>query len=118
MKLIICSDQQEKYVASRVTIADTFISRLKGWLGKNQVHEEEALIIRPCSSVHTFGMKMAIDVLFLDSSNQIIYFIQSMRPNRIGKHISGSKQVIELREGTIQRLGIKMQDYCLIKDAT
>jgi uncharacterized membrane protein (UPF0127 family) len=89
-------------VAARTRRADTFFSRLKGLLGSERLLEEEGLIIFPCNSVHTFGMRYAIDVLFVDKQNRIIKIVEEMGPGRMAGAFRASF-VIELPAGTVAK---------------
>ena len=40
-------------------------SRRKGLLGRDTLADRHALVLAPCGSVHTFGMRFPIDVLFV-----------------------------------------------------
>ncbi|OEF99137.1 hypothetical protein BHF71_10055 [Vulcanibacillus modesticaldus] len=101
---------------SNMTIANTFISRLKGWIGKKMLDDNEAIMLIPCSSIHTFGMKMTIDVMFLDKSNRIVYLIKEMNPNRISPIIPQAKKVIEMKSGLLNAYLIEMHDQVVIFD--
>jgi hypothetical protein len=81
MKII--NQTKGKLLADKVIIADTFLARIKGLLGKNSLEENEALIIRPCSSIHTFFMRFAIDVVFLDRQNRVVAFKKNLVPFRL-----------------------------------
>jgi uncharacterized protein len=65
----------------------------------------EGLIIDPCSSIHTFWMRFPLDVLYMDREYQILRADHRMKPWRIGPVFTGSKWVIELPPGTIERSG-------------
>lgn len=84
-------------------LANSFFSRLKGLLGTNEFKEESGLLIIPCNSVHTMGMKFAIDVIFISKNNQICHMIKAMKPNRLSKIVFASTKVLELPAGTLDR---------------
>jgi hypothetical protein len=42
-----------------------------------------ALLIPRCSSVHTFGMRFALDVLFLGPEHELLRVERDVRPNRV-----------------------------------
>jgi hypothetical protein len=71
-------------VASRrVPVAVTLRSRL---LGLSLLHPEragEGLLIPRCRSVHTFGMRFAIHVVFLDSQRRPLAVRGALEPNRV-----------------------------------
>ncbi len=102
-------------ISENVTVADRFLTRLKGWLGKKSLETNEVLLIVPCSSVHTFGMKFKIDVVFLDESNLILHMIESMKPNRISSIVFRAKKVLELPEGQISRSQLRLSDHLIFE---
>lgn len=89
-----------------VTIANHFFSRLRGLLFKPALKLNEAILITPCSSVHTLGMRYAIDIVFLGADNQILKLVNNCLPTRIAscKH---AKHCLELLAGESARLGFK-----------
>jgi uncharacterized protein len=90
-----------KELAPNLAMADTFFTRLKGLLGKNELPHGEGLWIKPCNSVHTFGMKFPIDVVFLDKDKRVVGLAKTLRPNRVSCRYSSASSVIELPVGTI-----------------
>jgi hypothetical protein len=44
---------------------------------------DEVLWLKPCSSVHTLGMRVALSLLFLDSQYQVIHIVPTARANRV-----------------------------------
>lgn len=53
-------------LAGRVCVADSGATRRKGLLGRAGLNEGEGLWIVPCEAVHTFRMKFALDLVFVD----------------------------------------------------
>lgn len=57
----------------RITLAETFLSRLLGLLTTRSAPAlGEGLLIKPGGSVHAFGMREAIDVIYLDRQLSVI----------------------------------------------
>lgn len=90
-------------VAHRVRIADRWWSRLRGLLGRSSLAEGEALVLSPCSSIHTLGMRFPIDVIFVDAEGVIRCLAERVPPWRLGPICPGSRHAIELPAGTIRR---------------
>lgn len=65
-------------LVSELRIAQTFWQRLMGLLGTSRLAPEQGLLICPCSSVHTVGMRYPIDVLFLDKNLKVLKVISSL----------------------------------------
>ena len=86
----------------RVGIADDFISRALGLLVGAPLAPREGLLIAPCSSIHTFGMRYAIDVVFIDSNACVLRVCSSVPAGRM-RFVAGARAVLELRAGVATR---------------
>ncbi|HXV52365.1 MAG TPA: DUF192 domain-containing protein [Solirubrobacterales bacterium] len=83
-------------VASRrVPVAVTLLSRLLGLSLLRPGRAGEGLLIPGCRSVHTFGMRFAIDLFFLDSERHPIAIVAGVGPNRIVRR-PAAEAVLEL----------------------
>lgn len=74
-------------------IADTFYRKLKGLMFKKTI--DRPLIFYKCKQVHTFFMKIPIDVYFFDENMKIIDCQEAIKPNKIGRYIKSAYGVIE-----------------------
>ena len=97
-------------IAEKAQIAASLGQRVKGLLGRRGLSADEALILRPCSSIHTFCMHFAIDVLFLGKNMQVIKAIQNMPPNRFSPIVWASLMAIELPAGKISQTNTQIGD--------
>jgi hypothetical protein len=64
-------------------VAVTLLSRLLGLTLLRPARAGEGLLIPRCRSVHTFGMRFAVHVVFLDAAGQPISVRGSVPPNRL-----------------------------------
>jgi uncharacterized membrane protein (UPF0127 family) len=96
-------------LASDARVADDFFARLKGLLGTRSLADGEGLVIRPCDSIHTFGMKYPIDVVFAADGGRILKMIVCLGPGRMAV-CRGSRYVVELPAGTLVRTGTMAGD--------
>jgi uncharacterized protein len=108
MKAINATTQQE--LSSDLILADTIISRMKGLLGRDSMPIGMALWIKPCNSVHTFCMKFAIDVVFLDKKQRVIALKKGLGPNRLTPIYFKAASVLELASGTLDHQSINPGD--------
>ncbi len=88
-------------LASAARVARSLSSRTIGLLGKRALPQGEALVIDPCSSVHTAFMRFTIDVVYLDPSKRVIKAVADLKPFRISGVLRGKCSVIELPRGAI-----------------
>ena len=51
--------------------------RRRGWLGRDRIEPRDALLLERCRSVHTYGMRVPITVVFLDRSWNAIRVVRA-----------------------------------------
>lgn len=74
-----------------VRIADTFISRFLGvWASRGR----EPVLLLNCRSVHSFGLRRSLQVVFFDCEFRVISVQPVLRPWRIA-FVSGAAHVLE-----------------------
>ncbi len=59
----------------------------------------EALVIRKCRQVHTFGMRFPIDVVFIDRRGRVIRICPELPPRRLSPVAWRARDAIELPAG-------------------
>jgi len=80
----------------KVKTVTSYYARMRGLLGTSQHQLDfEALHLLPCKGVHTFGMKYAIDLAFLDGQGEVIMRKENVAPNRICPSPKGTHSVVE-----------------------
>jgi len=101
--------RKQQVVARTVLTAFDSASRRQGLLGRDGLEEGSALIIAPCSAVHTFSMRFAIDVLFVAKDGRVLKARKNVRPGRIAASLRAFA-VVELPVGAIERSGTRAGD--------
>jgi uncharacterized membrane protein (UPF0127 family) len=79
----------------RVRVGTGLPSRLLGLALLPRERAGPGLLIPLCSSVHTFGMRFALDVLFLDGDGRVIELRRGVPPRRVIR-CPGAVAVLEL----------------------
>jgi len=90
-------------IAERAIIADNMFSRMKGLLGRKNMEKGEAIVLKPCNSIHTFFMAFSIDVIFVDNSNTVVRLFPAIPPWRMTPFIKAS-YCIEMPSGSANSL--------------
>lgn len=88
---------------ARVEIAASPERRTRGLLGRDGL--DGALLLSPCSGVHTFRMRFPIDVAFVDKSWTVLAVVP-MKRNRLGRFRLRARHVIEAEWGAFGRWGL------------
>lgn len=93
---------REVVLAYSVEVADRGATRRKGLLGRSGLPAGEGLWIVPCESVHTFGMKFPIDLVYLDRNKEVKKVRSGVLPWRLSACLS-AHSVVELAVGSIYK---------------
>jgi uncharacterized protein len=85
--------------------ARSFVQRLGGLLIRPRLAPGQALVLAPCSSVHTLFMRYAIDVVFVNRAGLVLKVVHQLGPWRAA-WCWGACAAIELAAGQAQARGI------------
>lgn len=88
-------------IAEQVEVADRGAKRRKGLLGRDGLGQGEGLWIVPCESVHTFGMRFSIDLVYLDRKKRVRKVRSGVPPWRLSACLS-AHSVVELPAGAVR----------------
>lgn len=102
------------FLVCDLRIAKTFVSRLKGLLGTSSLPTGQGLLITPCDSIHMFGMRYAIDVVFLDSSFRAMKVVHGLPPGATAG-CPGSTHTLELPTGTLLNTHTTVGDQLIVE---
>jgi uncharacterized membrane protein (UPF0127 family) len=110
--LYVYNKTRETFVATEALLADSYLTRLVGLLGKTRRWAQlgRGLWIVPSRGVHTIGMLFPIDLIFLGKDKEVVYVEEYVRPFRISKVLLKATSVLELPPHTIYRSGTKIGD--------
>ncbi|GGL70539.1 hypothetical protein GCM10010095_64050 [Streptomyces anthocyanicus] len=105
--------QDGKHLRVPLEVASSYRARTKGLLGRDSV--DGAMLLTPANSVHTFRMRMAIDVAYLDRRLTVIA-VRTMRPGRLGLPRPRARHVLEAEAGAMIRWGVRVGARIALED--
>ena len=97
----------------QVEVAGTTGERLRGLLGRDGV--EGALLLPHCRSVHTLGMRFAIDVAFLNRHGKVVDVVTPMRRWRLGRSRLRARSVLEAEAGAFAGWNLAVGDVLEVR---
>jgi uncharacterized protein len=103
---------RETFVATEATVADSYLARLVGLLGKTRRWAQlgKGLWIIPSRGIHTIGMLFPIDLIFLSKEKEVVHVEEHVRPFRISKVSLKAMSVLELPPHSIYRSRTQVGD--------
>ena len=91
-----------------IEFAESFLSRLRGLMGRRRLTEGCGLLLTPCNSVHMLFMRFAIDVVYLDADLCIKKIVRDLPP-WLGMSVClGAWGALELPSGESERLKLRV----------
>lgn len=106
MQVIALIGADGRAVCESCEVADGFLSRVRGLLGRDALPVGAGLLLRPCSAVHTCFARFPIDAVFLDRELRVVDVVARLRPWRAAAR-RRAHAVLELPAGTAARLPIR-----------
>jgi uncharacterized protein len=97
-------------IATTVQLANTFLLRLTGLMGKSALPAQQGLWITPCNSVHSCFMRFLFDAVFVDKAGCIVHLVENMPPWQVTPLIKDAKAVLELPGGSIKAHQLQLGD--------
>jgi uncharacterized membrane protein (UPF0127 family) len=94
-------------VLATAEVAETFAQRSRGLLGKSSF--DGALILPRTRSVHTMGMRFAVDVAVCNK-DMVVVGVTTLRPWRMSLPRRGGRSVVEAQAGAFERWGLRVGD--------
>ncbi len=87
--------------------ADSAKTRLVGLLGRDGI--DGVLLLRRTKTVHTIGMRFAIDVAWCDD-DMVVLRIETLEPNRVARPLWAARAMVEAEAGSFERWGLAVGD--------
>ncbi|MGW6706572.1 DUF192 domain-containing protein [Streptomyces sp. NPDC054956] len=97
-----------------VEVAASYAARTRGLLGRDGI--EGAMLLTPAASVHTFRMRFAIDVAYLNRRLEIVA-LTTMPPGRLGLPRPRARHVLEAEAGAMAAWGLRVGSTLRIRPA-
>ena len=109
MKVKVRNETRKTVLAEAAEVADTSAKRRTGLLKHSRLEPGDGLWIRPCESVHTFFMKFAIDLVYLDKRLKVRKVRHAVPAWRLSACLT-AHSVLELPAGMAQQTQTSVGD--------
>jgi uncharacterized membrane protein (UPF0127 family) len=109
LKIVVRNQTRNTVLADSAEVADTSEKRRTGLLKHDRLDPGQGLWIVPCESVHSFFMKFAIDLVYLDRSKKVKKVRHNMVPWRMSACLT-AQSILELPAGVLKSTGTKAGD--------
>lgn len=113
-KYCVYNQTRECFLSLGVTAADTTFARLRGLIGRLSLKSDEGIWVVPSSGVHTLGVFVPLDLIYLDANHRVIHLLEHFPTFRIAPLRVQSESVLELATHTIYSSQTQVGDQLLI----
>jgi uncharacterized protein len=97
---------RQTLVAAHIGTAATPWRRTIGLLGRGVLDADDGLAFPRCNRIHTIGMRVPLDVIFLDASGEVLRFVHGAHPNRFQLSCDAATSVIEIGTAAEARVAV------------
>jgi uncharacterized protein len=113
-EVFVYNQTKGTFLAFRVSVADSFLGRLIGLLGRKSLKPDGGVWIVPANAIHTVGMLFSFDVVMIDKDFRVVSVTEMVKPFRVVLPKLRAESVIELPAHTIFRSRTEVGDHLLI----
>jgi uncharacterized membrane protein (UPF0127 family) len=104
MRLVrVVNRTRDEVLAERAELANNLWTRFIGLMGRRDLPSGSGLVLQPGGGIHTWFMRLPIDVIHVDSRDTVTHVLRAIRPWRFGPLFVGGKRAIELPAGAATR---------------
>jgi uncharacterized membrane protein (UPF0127 family) len=97
----VVNTTRDSVLGSSVAVADSWWTRVRGFLGRPAPEHGEGLLLSPCRAVHMVGMSYALDIVFVGRTGEVIAAYSELKPLRRTKYHAKAEYALEVPAGTI-----------------
>lgn len=103
-------------LVTRGRLANGFVSRFLGLMGRKGVADGGGLLITKSASIHSFFMRFRFDAIFIDRAGRVTKVVPNMRQWWVAFGGKGAKDVLELPAGVAARTRTEAGDTLTFED--
>lgn len=100
MRLVrVVNRTRNEVLAERAELACSPWTRFWGLMGRRELAPGGGLVLQPGGGIHTWFMRIPIDVVHVGQNDTVTHVLRGIRPWRFGPLFVGGKRAIELPVG-------------------
>lgn len=111
------NSKNDRVLARKAHIADAFLKRAIGLMGRRNLNPGDGLILAPCASIHTWFMRFPIDIFYVNSRGMICRSESSLKPWSFSLGGRDAAITVELPPNTLQRTATEPGDEIYFTDS-
>ena len=108
--LRVVNESRQSVLGTRIRMADTLASRMRGFLLRPRPAAGEGLFLAPCRGIHTYGMRFPLDILMIDDAGTVVAAHPAMEPGHRTPVYRQAHFALELPSGAISATGTAVGD--------
>ena len=113
----VYNQTRECFLSLNVSLANTIFSRLKGLIGRFKLKADEGLWMVPSHGIHTFGVFVSLDLIYLDENDRVIYLFEHFPKFSVSPFKTQSASVLQLPTHSIYSSQTQVGDQLWIGTA-
>src|SRR5438105_7437353 len=100
MRLVrVVNRTRSQVLAEQAELATSHWARFWGLMGRRDLPPGTGLVLQPGGGIHTWFMRIPLDVIHVDKRDRVTHVLRAIRPWRFGPLFVGGKRAVELPTG-------------------
>jgi uncharacterized protein len=117
MKTIALRTAEGRFIAHEVRVASSLRARIRGLSRERSLPTRAGLLLIPACCIHTFGMRFAVDIVFLSRQMRVLGLASSVPPWRMLLAPRGTGRVLELAAGQITTTRLQVGVFIVVESS-
>lgn len=113
---VIVNISRKTTLSGRAFHAVRLWDRTRGMIGRNFGSAFDAMVFSACNAIHTFFMRIPLDVIFLNKENTVVALRCKLGPWHPCVLVPRASTVVELPVGTIEATGTTVGDSLVFSE--
>lgn len=106
----------DKIIVTNLIVAEKMLTRMVGLLKYGSLPAGSAMLIKPCGSIHTVGMRFDLDVIFVDREMRVVRTVCGVKPNRFVLGGRGASVTVEMQSGWFDMSQVKIGHKLIFRE--
>ena len=92
-----------------IEVANTLLAKGVGLIGRKQFGSE-GLLLKNTNSIHTYGVRFPIDVVYLNEDFTVNKIVENLKPLHVSPIVWGNAHILELPHGAVKKHSLEVGD--------
>ncbi|HSJ25520.1 MAG TPA: DUF192 domain-containing protein [Longimicrobiales bacterium] len=106
----VVNESRKRLLGGKIRVAHSLVARMRGFMFTRPPAQGEGLFLTSCRGVHTYWMRVPLDVLLVNDAGEVVATYPALPPGTRTAIHRAARYALELPSGAITRTGTAIGD--------